>query len=82
MNKFKALFFFGLVPILAVVGMIFAMTFAYLTRDHKSTAFEKEPQVKEVIKTVEVEKIVRDTVYIKVPCNKQHTEIKPKKDTI
>lgn len=81
MNKFKALFFFGLVPILAVVGMIFAMTFAYLTKDHK-TALKKEPQVKEVIKEVEVEKIVRDTVYVKIPCNKQHVEIKTKKDTI
>ena len=81
MNKFKALFFFGLVPILAVVGMIFAMTFAYLTKDHK-IALKKEPQVKEVIKEVEVEKIVRDTVYVKIPCNKQHVEIKTKKDTI
>lgn len=81
MNKFKALFFFGLVPILAIVGMIFAMTFAYLTKN-RSTALKKEPQVKEVIKEVEVEKIVRDTVYVKIPCNRQHTEIKPKKDTI
>ena len=81
MNKFKALFFFGLVPILMVAGLLFAMTFAYLTKDHK-TALETEPQVKEVIKEVEVEKIVRDTVYVKVPCNKQHVEIKTKKDTI
>ncbi len=81
MNKFKALFFFGLVPILMVAGLLFAMIFAYLTKDHH-TALEKEPQVKEVIKEVEVEKIVCDTVYVKVPCNKQHVEIKTKKDTI
>lgn len=81
MNKFKALFFFGLVPILMVAGLLFAMVFAYLNKDHK-TALKKEPEIKEVIKEIEVEKIVRDTVYVKIPCNRQHTEIKPKKDTI
>lgn len=80
MNKFKTLFLFGLVPVVMFTGMILAMVWAYVTKpDHVEL---KSNKPKETIKEVVVEKIIVDTFYVKVPCNRQHAEVKTKKDTI
>jgi hypothetical protein len=82
MNKFNTLFYLGLIPIILILAVASAIIWAAFNYEDKPPFYkdQKKTEAKEVIK--EVEKIVYDTVEVKIPCKRQHVEIKPTKDTI
>lgn len=82
MSKFNTLFYLGLIPIILILAVASAIIWAAFNYEDRPPFYKekKQAEVKEVIK--EVEKIVHDTIEIRIPCKKQHVEIKPTKDTI
>jgi|LakMenEpi03Aug12_release.lakeMendotaPanAssembly.Ray.scaffolds.fasta_scaffold171322_4 hypothetical protein len=81
MKQSKLLFLGGAFTILLIVGFCGMIIWAFLTKDNNKPwppTKEKKDSVAIEIKEVKVpvNVYVHDTVTIKIPCRKQHCEIK------